>query len=181
MYISSLLLLQIGLFQLKFSGLGYSDFISLMFFGLIRSATSLCFILPMFSNLSMVFQLRICFPSLPHIQGQRYSILLFPGFFLFQYVCQILPLLIYTVNGWGLLDQNRILGEIEEQIEQILAMVFENYKSLDESSPSGIVDVFRPATGSPAPALLPSIKLYSLLHDVLSPEAQLKLCSYFQV
>ncbi|XXG86523.1 hypothetical protein AAC387_Pa11g1398 [Persea americana] len=77
-------------------------------------------------------------------------------------------------------QENRILGEIEEQIEQILALVFENYKSLDESSPSGMVEVFRPATGSPAPALLPAIKLYSLLHDVLSPEAQLKLCSYFQ-
>lgn len=60
-------------------------------------------------------------------------------------------------------------------------MVFENYKSLDESSPSGIIEVFRPSTGSPAPALLPAVKLYTLLNDILSPEAQLKLCSYFQV
>ncbi|KAH7679631.1 hypothetical protein IHE45_06G071100 [Dioscorea alata] len=77
-------------------------------------------------------------------------------------------------------QENRILGEIEEQIEQILALVFENYKSLDESLPSGMVEVFRPASGSPAPALAPAVKLYTLLHDILSPEAQLKLCGYFQ-
>ncbi|OVA01803.1 hypothetical protein BVC80_9075g46 [Macleaya cordata] len=78
-------------------------------------------------------------------------------------------------------QENRILGEIEDQIEQIFALVFENYKSLDESFPSGMVDVFRPAIGSPAPALAPAIKLYTLLHDILSPETQLKLCGYFQV
>lgn len=77
--------------------------------------------------------------------------------------------------------QNRILGEIEEQIEQIFAVVFENYKSLDELSPSGIIDVFRPASGVAAPVLEPAVKLYKLLHDILSPEAQNKLYSYFQV
>lgn len=78
-------------------------------------------------------------------------------------------------------QENRILGEIEEQIGMILAMVFENYKSLDESSPSGLMEVFRPSTGSPAAAFVPAVNLYKLLHDILSPEAQLKLCSYFQV
>ncbi|CAA0813114.1 Unknown protein [Striga hermonthica] len=43
-------------------------------------------------------------------------------------------------------------GKVSEQIEQILTLVFENYKSLDESAPSGIADVFRPATGEAAPA-----------------------------
>lgn len=81
----------------------------------------------------------------------------------------------------AVLDQNRILGEIEEQVAQVLSMVFENYKSLDESSPSGMMDVFRSATGSPAPALAPAVKLFTLLHDILSPESQLKLCVYFQV
>lgn len=85
------------------------------------------------------------------------------------------------MNGWALLDQNRILGEIKEQLERILALVFVNYKSLDESSPAGIIEAFRHATGSPAPALTPAIKLYTLLHDIQSPEAQLKLCSYFEV
>ncbi|KAI6687867.1 hypothetical protein NL676_024695 [Syzygium grande] len=77
-------------------------------------------------------------------------------------------------------QENRILGEGKDQIEQILALVFENYKSLDESTLSGIMDVFRPATGVAAPALEPAIKLYTLLHDILSPEAQTSLCQYFQ-
>uniref|UniRef100_A0ACD5Z5S1 Uncharacterized protein n=1 Tax=Avena sativa TaxID=4498 RepID=A0ACD5Z5S1_AVESA len=77
-------------------------------------------------------------------------------------------------------QENRILGEVEEQIEQTLAMVFENYKCLDESVVSGLVEDFRPPTGLAASALEPAIKLYSLLHDVLSPEAQLRLCGYFQ-
>ncbi|KAL3514254.1 hypothetical protein ACH5RR_026971 [Cinchona calisaya] len=77
-------------------------------------------------------------------------------------------------------QENRILGEIEDQLEQIFALVFENYKSLDESLSSGIMDVFRPATGHAAPVLKPAVELYKLLHDILSPEAQNKLYSYFQ-
>ncbi|CAI0419907.1 unnamed protein product [Linum tenue] len=77
-------------------------------------------------------------------------------------------------------QENRILGEVEDQIQDILALAFENYKSLDELSPSGILDVFSPATGSPASALAPAVKLYALLHDILSSEAQSKLCRYFQ-
>ncbi|KAK9270559.1 hypothetical protein L1049_026140 [Liquidambar formosana] len=77
-------------------------------------------------------------------------------------------------------QENRLLGEIKDQLEQILALVFENYKSLDESSLSGIMDVFKPATGLAAPALEPAVKLYTLLHDILSPEAQTHLCHYFQ-
>ncbi|GAB4861340.1 hypothetical protein Ancab_036501 [Ancistrocladus abbreviatus] len=78
-------------------------------------------------------------------------------------------------------QENRILGEVQDQIEQILALVFENYKSLDESHSSGILDVFRPASGLAAVALEPAVKLYTLLHDILTPEAQNKLCRYFQV
>ncbi|XP_052190271.1 uncharacterized protein LOC127799978 isoform X2 [Diospyros lotus] len=77
-------------------------------------------------------------------------------------------------------QENRILGEIEDQINQILALVFENYKSLDELAPSGIMDVFRPATGVIAPVLKPAVKLFTLLHDILSPEARNKLYGYFQ-
>ncbi|XP_076931452.1 uncharacterized protein LOC143596601 [Bidens hawaiensis] len=77
-------------------------------------------------------------------------------------------------------QENRILGEIEEQIEQTCSVVFSNYKSLDEQLPSGIIDVFRPASGVAAPVLEPAVKLYNLLHDILSPEAQKKLYSYFQ-
>ncbi|XP_057550627.1 uncharacterized protein LOC130828680 [Amaranthus tricolor] len=78
-------------------------------------------------------------------------------------------------------QENRILGEVEDQIEQILALAFENYKALDESLASGILDVFQPAKGCAAPALQPAVKLYTLLHDILSPEAQTKLCKHFQV
>ncbi|KAK9109094.1 hypothetical protein Sjap_017154 [Stephania japonica] len=77
-------------------------------------------------------------------------------------------------------QENRILGEIQEQIEKLLGLVFENYKYLDESLLSGMMDVYRPSSGSPAPALAPAIKLYTLLHDILAPEVQIKLCSYFQ-
>ncbi|XP_030934042.1 uncharacterized protein LOC115959685 isoform X1 [Quercus lobata] len=78
-------------------------------------------------------------------------------------------------------QENRILGETKDQIEQIFSLAFENYKSLDESLPSGIMEVFKPATGLAAPALEPAVKLYTLLHDILSPEAQTALCHYFQV
>lgn len=77
-------------------------------------------------------------------------------------------------------QENRILGEIEEQIQQILIVIFENYKSLDESSASGMMDVFKAASGSPPPVLVPAVKLYGLLHDILSPEIQMKFCGYFQ-
>ena len=43
------------------------------------------------------------------------------------------------------------------------------------------MDVFKPATGLAAPALEPAVKLYTLLHDILSPEAQTNLTHYFQV
>ncbi|KAI0499098.1 hypothetical protein KFK09_019999 [Dendrobium nobile] len=78
-------------------------------------------------------------------------------------------------------QENRILGEMREQIDQVLSLVFENYKSLDESSLSGMAEVFGPPNGNPAPALASAVKLYTLIHDILSPEAQLKLCSYFQI
>ncbi|KAL0461414.1 UNVERIFIED_CONTAM: hypothetical protein Slati_0029000 [Sesamum latifolium] len=93
----------------------------------------------------------------------------------------LLPVVIKGKSRHTLSHQEvRILGEVSEEIEQILTLVFENYKSLDESVPSGIVDVFGPATGVPAPALAPALKLYKLLHDILSPEVQSKLCRYFQ-
>ncbi|XP_028548411.1 uncharacterized protein LOC110106944 [Dendrobium catenatum] len=78
-------------------------------------------------------------------------------------------------------QENRILGEMREQIDQVLSLVFENYKSLDESSMSGMAEVFGPPNGNPPPALASAVKLYTLIHDILSPEAQLKLCSYFQI
>lgn len=92
--------------------------------------------------------------------------------------------MLYMMNILQILlvaSQNRILGETRDQIEQILALVFENYKSLDEAALSGLMEVYRPATGVAAPALEPAVKLYTLLHDILSPEVQTSLCHYFQV
>nr|VDD34137.1 unnamed protein product [Brassica oleracea] len=78
------------------------------------------------------------------------------------------------------LQENRMLAEIDEKVQHILALIFENYKSLDESCFSGIKHVFEPPTGTPAPAIASAIKLYGLLNNLLSQEAQLSLCRYFQ-
>ncbi|XP_062011137.1 uncharacterized protein LOC133727557 [Rosa rugosa] len=77
--------------------------------------------------------------------------------------------------------ENHMLVKILDQVNQILALVFENYKSLEEDSPSGMMNVSKPASGLAAPSLGPAFQLYSLLHDVLSPEVQMKLCRYFRV
>ncbi|KAL1568093.1 hypothetical protein AAHA92_03497 [Salvia divinorum] len=93
----------------------------------------------------------------------------------------LLPVVIKGKNKNTLSHQEgRILGEVSEEVEEMLTLLFESYKSLDESSPSGIADVFGPSTGVAAPALTPALKLYKLLHDILSPESQSKLCRYFQ-
>ncbi|XP_054798658.1 LOW QUALITY PROTEIN: uncharacterized protein LOC129303394 [Prosopis cineraria] len=98
-------------------------------------------------------------------------------------VCDLLTPVIMTSNIKKSLShqENRLLGETKDQIEQTLTLVFENYKSLDESSLSGITEAFRPASGLAAHALEPAVKLYKLLHDILSPEVQTAFCHYFQV
>jgi hypothetical protein len=80
-----------------------------------------------------------------------------------------------------LFSQRSILLDCETQIEGLLATVFENYKSLDENSPTGLTDHFGPASDSAAPALHPALQVYSSLHDILSPEAQTILQNYLQV
>ncbi|XP_044469211.1 uncharacterized protein LOC123198570 isoform X2 [Mangifera indica] len=77
-------------------------------------------------------------------------------------------------------QENRILRENEDQVQQLLASVFENYKSLDDLLPSGFTDDFGPATGHAAPALEAAVRLYILLNDISGSEAQLKLTRYFQ-
>lgn len=77
--------------------------------------------------------------------------------------------------------QKRILVEVEEHIEQLLALVFENYKALDEASTSGLSETFALATGSVAPAVVPAVQLFTLMHDILSVEAQSTLRKYFKV
>lgn len=77
--------------------------------------------------------------------------------------------------------QKTILLDCETQIESLLANVFENYKSLDEESPTGIKDLFGPIQESAAPALAPAVQVYTLLHDILTLEAQTMLRNYLQV
>nr|GEY61914.1 mammalian uncoordinated homology 13, domain 2 [Tanacetum cinerariifolium] len=71
----------------------------------------------------------------------------------------------------------RMLVSLSDQIEETIALVFVNYKSLDESSPSGDTSI---KSGSISPAIDPALKLYYLLHDIESPEAKMQLHKYFQ-
>lgn len=71
--------------------------------------------------------------------------------------------------------------DCETQIENLLATAFENYKSLDEKSPTGLADVLGPTQEITTPALAPAVEIYILLHDILSPDAQNTLRNYFQV
>lgn len=71
--------------------------------------------------------------------------------------------------------------DCEDRIKSLLAALFENYKSLDEHSTTGLSDLFGPITDSAAPALAPAVQIFSVLHDILSKEAQDILRNYLQV
>lgn len=77
--------------------------------------------------------------------------------------------------------QKSIFLDCETRIESLLAQVFENYKSLDENSTTGLADLFNPMQESAAPALSEAVKVYTLLHDILSQDAQTMLRNYLQV
>lgn len=75
-----------------------------------------------------------------------------------------------------------MLLECETQVESLLGNVFENYKSLDENSPTGLNDdQMGPVIRSAAPALAPAVQVYTLLHDILSIDAQSILRNYLRV
>jgi hypothetical protein len=71
--------------------------------------------------------------------------------------------------------------DCEDRIKSLLAAVFENYKSLDEHSATGLSDIFGPISDCAAPALAPAVQIFSVLNDILSKEAQDILRSYLQV
>lgn len=71
--------------------------------------------------------------------------------------------------------------DCEIEIEKLMATVFENYKSLDENCPSGLANISCPVQESASTALSPAVQVFSLLHDILSPEAQEILKNYLQV
>lgn len=77
-------------------------------------------------------------------------------------------------------SQKSILLDCETQVERLLAEVFQNYKSLDEKSPTGLADVSAPLSENAAPALAPAVQLYTLLHDILAQDAQTMLSNYLQ-
>ncbi|KAB2613417.1 hypothetical protein D8674_035733 [Pyrus ussuriensis x Pyrus communis] len=77
-------------------------------------------------------------------------------------------------------QEKSILLDCENQIESLLANVFENYKSLDEGSPTGFTSSFGPTPDSAAPALAPSVQVYMILHDILTLDAQTMLRNYLE-
>ncbi|XP_065876631.1 uncharacterized protein [Euphorbia lathyris] len=78
-------------------------------------------------------------------------------------------------------QEKSLLLDCETQIESLLANVFENYKSLDDNSLTGLVDLFGPVQESAAPALAPAVEVFILLHDILSQDAQTMLRNYLQI
>ncbi|XP_057954737.1 uncharacterized protein LOC131148823 isoform X2 [Malania oleifera] len=77
-------------------------------------------------------------------------------------------------------QEKSILLNCETQIESLLAIVFQNYKSLDEASPTGLADLFVTTSEIAAPALAPAVQIYTLLHDILAQDAQTMLRNYLQ-
>ncbi|XP_049414929.1 uncharacterized protein LOC125877740 [Solanum stenotomum] len=77
-------------------------------------------------------------------------------------------------------QEKSLLLDCETEIEGLLATVFENYKSLDESCPTGLADMSAPIPETAAPALAPTVQIYTLLHDILAQDAQMTLRNYIQ-
>ncbi|XP_055824785.1 uncharacterized protein LOC129893300 [Solanum dulcamara] len=77
-------------------------------------------------------------------------------------------------------QEKSLLLDCETEIEGLLATVFENYKSLDESCPIGLADMSAPIPETAAPALVPAVQIYTLLHDILAQDAQMTLRNYIQ-
>jgi len=98
-----------------------------------------------------------------------------------QLVYNLLLPVLESRNGKHLNRQEgSLLLDCEAQVERLLATAFENYKSLDEFSPTGLGDLHVPIPESAAPALVPAVQIYNLLHDILCPEAQNLLTKYLQ-
>ncbi|XVF81368.1 hypothetical protein PTKIN_Ptkin15bG0149500 [Pterospermum kingtungense] len=92
----------------------------------------------------------------------------------------LVPILKARSEGNLTRQEKNILLDCETQIQSLLANAFENYKLLDEKSPTGIADMFGPMQETAAPALAPAVQVYTLLHDILSPDAQTMLRNYLQ-
>ena len=79
------------------------------------------------------------------------------------------------------LQEVAILSRVENATESLLARCFENYYSLQENAPSGLLDGGVAAAEQPAPALQPAVELCNILRDVLKPGDQQWLTDRFKV
>lgn len=70
---------------------------------------------------------------------------------------------------------------MENATESLVARCFENYYSLQENAPSGLLDGGVAAAEQPAPALQPAVELCNILRDVLKPGDQQWLTDRFKV
>ncbi|KAI3525329.1 hypothetical protein L2E82_51561 [Cichorium intybus] len=77
-------------------------------------------------------------------------------------------------------QEKSLLLDCETQMESLLALSFQNYKSLDENSSTGLSEMLSPIPDAAAPALAPAVQLYTLIHDILSPDGQALLTNYLQ-
>lgn len=80
-----------------------------------------------------------------------------------------------------LIQEVAILSRVENAAEALLARCFENYYSLQETAPTGLLDGGVAAAEQPAPALLPAVELCNILRDVLKPGDQQWLTDRFKV
>nr|XP_027063036.1 uncharacterized protein LOC113689466 isoform X1 [Coffea arabica] len=98
-----------------------------------------------------------------------------------ELVYELLSPVIKARNEKSLTRQEKsMLLNCETQVEGLLADVFQNYKSLDEKSPTGIADMSAPILESAAPSLAPAVQVYKLLHDILAEDSQTILRNYLQ-
>ena len=76
----------------------------------------------------------------------------------------------------------RMLAAAREGVDRLVASTFEQYKLLCEALPAGVVADGPLPLGAPvpAPALPLAVRLFSLLHDPLAPEAQRLLGQHFR-
>ncbi|GAA0163543.1 hypothetical protein LIER_19381 [Lithospermum erythrorhizon] len=77
-------------------------------------------------------------------------------------------------------QEKSILMDCGTKVERLLADVFQNYKSLDENSSTGLTGLSQKIPDTAAPALAPAVEVYTLLHDVLAQDAQKILRDYLQ-
>ncbi|DBB16594.1 TPA: hypothetical protein ACH3X3_014851 [Trebouxia sp. C0006] len=94
---------------------------------------------------------------------------------------ELKPLKQAEAEGALLPQEVAILSRVENATEALLARCFENYYSLQENAPSGLLDGGVAAAEQPAPALLPAVELCNILRDVLKPGDQQWLTDRFKV